>query len=353
MPYTSIIDFRHLLDPRGRIPMKPAPMARQAGHIARIVECATAWEAGFTLETPLRCRRRPQRRPCAGLLYLRRSEVPSAIVWICPICGDRGMVQHFAQTRWDLSFVELGSSEDAVTLSPIDYEGLWESEVDRERRALLARGQTVLEGVQVEGPHSHLAVLRARVEEVAPAQTKAAARRILQLSIRLQRVKPPVWRRIEIPSTATLGQLHRVVQIAMGWSDRHPHRFRHRDALYGVPGADELEPMTHERRVRVADLLAEPGDRMLYDYDPVDGWTHEIRLEGMAARQPGQRYPRCLKGRRACPPENIGGPSAYVELLEAALRSGAESIPRPRGRRFDPAAFDLDAINARLRGLRL
>ena len=328
-------------------------MARLAAHVGRIVECATAWAAGITLESALRCRRRPRRRPCGGRLYLRRSEVPSAIVWICPLCADRGMIQHFARTRADLSALPEPPVEDCLLLPERAHQALWDAEPDLERRALLARGMVEREGIRVEGSALQVGLLRAlgadRPDPLAASRRRArSGERILRLRIALQRVRPPVWRRIELPEKATLAQLHRVLQAAMGWSDAGEHRFR----CDGEPVAP-----VHERRMRVASLLARPGDRLLYDYEVGEGWAHEIRLEEFTAPEPDTRYPRCVQGRRACPPEGVGGPWRYAEIL--AGRAAVEGDPcapallRLCGRPFDPDAFDADSVNSALRRLRL
>ncbi|UKA77606.1 plasmid pRiA4b ORF-3 family protein [Arthrobacter sp. FW306-07-I] len=36
---------------------------------------------------------------------------------------------------------------------------------------------------------------------------------------------PEIWRQLEIRSTMTLDQVHRVLQAAFGWKDMHLHRF--------------------------------------------------------------------------------------------------------------------------------
>jgi hypothetical protein len=254
------------------------------------------------------------------------------------------------------------AAEDGLTLSPRDYDAIWDAETDVERRAMLARGRVEREGIRIEGARPNVAVLRARLAERPHPRGRSARdsrrRRIMRVRIKLQQVSPPVWRCVELPSTATLAQLHRVVQVAMGWTDSHLHCFRQGDAVYGIPTEEDIVPVIHERRVRVADLLAKPGDRLLYDYDFGDGWSHEIRLEEIAAPERDARYPRCVRGKRACPPEDVGGPWGYAEMLSRSKRREPAPAPPTRvlrlhERDFDPNAFDLDTVNSALRRLRI
>ena len=55
---------------------------------------------------------------------------------------------------------------------------------------------------------------------------------------------------------------------------------------------------------------------MLYEYDFIDGWQHDVRLEQMLPLDSRRRYPVCIGGRRAAPPEDCGGPWAFLELRQ-------------------------------------
>jgi hypothetical protein len=48
-----------------------------------------------------------------------------------------------------------------------------------------------------------------------------APRDIIQLKVRRLGVGPMIWRRVMIPITMTLHELHEVLQIAMGWEGIH------------------------------------------------------------------------------------------------------------------------------------
>ena len=175
---------------------------------------------------------------------------------------------------------------------------------------------------------------------------------IYRLKVTLRHIRPPIWRRIEVPADIRLGRLHHVLQDAMGWSDSHLHAFRVGDANFGVPDPDFPAGLRSERNVRL-DRIAGEGARFVYEYDFGDGWKHDILVEKILPAEPGARYPRCLAGRRACPPEDCGGPPGYERLLDI-LRRGARTddeadlldwLPDD----FDPETFDPDEINELLR----
>jgi hypothetical protein len=90
---------------------------------------------------------------------------------------------------------------------------------------------------------------------------------------------------------------------------------------------------------------------MNYVYDFGDGWTHRLTVEKVLAAEPGVGYPRCVSGRRACPPEDVGGPWGYDGFLEAMADPTHPEHEQYRewvGGPFDPAAFDLDEVNEEL-----
>jgi hypothetical protein len=58
-------------------------------------------------------------------------------------------------------------------------------------------------------------------------------------------------------------------------------------------------------------------DSLRYDYDFGDGWEHKVELEKVIPFDPNITLPKCIKGRRACPPEDVGGTWGYEEFLNA------------------------------------
>jgi hypothetical protein len=184
-------------------------------------------------------------------------------------------------------------------------------------------------------------------------------RSIIELRIVLLEIEPPIWRTVRVPAASTLADLHDVIQAAMGWEDAHLHEFLVKGVRYSTPprgGFDfgwEDEP-EDERRARLSDLVRRKGQRLTYEYDMGDMWQHDARVEQLLEPEEGVRYPVCVAGERACPPEDIGGAWGYAGMIEA-LRDPRhpdhEDLMEWVGD-FDPEAFDLEEANRRLRSLR-
>jgi hypothetical protein len=178
-----------------------------------------------------------------------------------------------------------------------------------------------------------------------------AKTKIYEIKIELREVRPAVLRRVQVPGELSLAGLHAVVQVAMGWTDSHLHEFDVDGARYGLPDPDwDAGEVGDEARVTLFRLLGQ-GDRVGYVYDFGDGWTHRLTVEKVLAPEPGVSYPRCVAGRRACPPEDVGGPWGYDEFLAAMADPAHPEHEHYRewvGGPFDPAAFDLIEVNAAL-----
>jgi Plasmid pRiA4b ORF-3-like protein len=109
----------------------------------------------------------------------------------------------------------------------------------------------------------------------------------------------------------------------MGWLDYHLQLFRirlprKRKLLeIGIPTDDYYdEPLLPGWEIHITEYFTEPGKSALYRYDFGDGWDHHVLLEGILLKEEGIRYPKCVAGERACPPEDCGGVPGYYELIE-------------------------------------
>jgi hypothetical protein len=146
---------------------------------------------------------------------------------------------------------------------------------------------------------------------------------VYQFKVTLQKIEPSIWRRIQVPGNYSFWDLHVAIQDAMGWLDYHLHAFRihekykHKMIEIGIPG-DEMDDdnFLPGWEIPIRDYFREPGESIPYEYDFGDRWEHAILLEGILLKEKGVKYPRCIGGERACPPEDCGSVPGYYHLLE-------------------------------------
>ncbi len=171
---------------------------------------------------------------------------------------------------------------------------------------------------------------------------------IYQLKITLNGIKPPIWRRFLVPDNIKLRTFHVVLQIVMGWENYHLHQFISEKAFFGVPDDDFGMEIKDEDDYQLFDLLKKEKDSILYEYDFGDSWEHKIVLEKSLPVAADFKMPRCIKGKRACPPEDCGGVWGYQDLIEAIhdpSKPNHEELLEWAGEGFDPEAFSVEDIN--------
>lgn len=179
--------------------------------------------------------------------------------------------------------------------------------------------------------------------------------KVLQFKITLKDTKPPVWRRIQIPGDYSFWDLHVAIQDAMGWLDCHLHEFeifktRKRHLEYvGIP--DDEFPSGQEIlpgwEIPIRRLFTTGIRQATYSYDFGDGWEHTVLWEKTVPKETGVDYPRCIGGRRKCPPENCGGTGGYRHFLKVISdpnHEEHESTLEWVGGSFDPDDFDPRSI---------
>lgn len=174
---------------------------------------------------------------------------------------------------------------------------------------------------------------------------------VFQFLIELRDIKPKIWRRIQVPNM-TLHQLHECIQSVMGWSNTHLHYFEIEQERYSDPESfndgydDDVDEEHDTNNVELESLLirAKKSFRFDYLYDFGDHWDHRLTFEGAIPSEPGATYPRCLEGKRACPPEDCGGPPGFADLLEAL--ANPKHTERQRylewANDYDPNEFSCD-----------
>jgi hypothetical protein len=156
----------------------------------------------------------------------------------------------------------------------------------------------------------------------AAKKVETLASPILQLKVRLLDISPMIWRRVLVPASFTLRELHGVIQVAMGWESFHLYYFHIRAVQYG-----SFDLCVQSPDVALAGFRFRKGARFTYAYDMGDFWRHEIRVEEGLEPSAGRFHPVCIGGAHGCPPEDCGGPAGYAERrLEAAGFDALEDL---------------------------
>lgn len=177
---------------------------------------------------------------------------------------------------------------------------------------------------------------------------------VYQFKIILKEIEPAIWRRIQVPETYTFWDLHVAIQDAMGWTDTHLHHFEIVNPAtgmkeeIGIPDDDLMDTkLLPGWKRKIAEYFSSENARADYVYDYGDYWEHGIRLEKILRREKGVKYPVCIDGARACPPEDCGGPYGYQDFLEAIMNPDSESYEEMlswAGGKFDPEDFEPEEI---------
>lgn len=193
--------------------------------------------------------------------------------------------------------------------------------------------------------------------------TNTADAQVWQLKIGLRDAKPPIWRRILVPSSIRLNELHAVIQLSFGWMDAHMHLFStagpYRGTVYRAADPEFMEEgEIDESTVSLGEALSGAVKKLTYVYDFGDDWTHEIQLEEIKDA-PGEELPVCTGGRGAAPAEDAGGIWGWMDKVRAASNPSHDDYAKTRewlglaaGESIDPKKFDMNDVNSALSGLR-
>lgn len=178
----------------------------------------------------------------------------------------------------------------------------------------------------------------------------------LQFKITLKGVRPPIWRRIQVPSSYSFWDLHVAMQDAMGWLDYHLHAFQLRSPAggprveIGIPSDEpylDLRETLPGWEIAVPNYFTLSNRRATYLYDFGDGWKHSVVLEKIEPLEDSRTLPVCLSGRRHSPPEDCGGIGGYrrfLEIIGDPTHEEHEDMLVWVGGSFDPEHFDKNSI---------
>lgn len=177
--------------------------------------------------------------------------------------------------------------------------------------------------------------------------------KILELKITLNNIRPPIYRKIQVPDFYTFHQLHHLIQLAFEWENIHMYTFFDKDSEISAFEDDFSERQPGDaKKIKLKERFKSLKDRLLYVYDFGDNWEHTVELEKVLDADPSKRYPACISGQRNAPPEDVEGAFGFEDFVEAM-----NDMKHPQhddfiewyGRFFDEMAFSKSKINTRFR----
>lgn len=180
---------------------------------------------------------------------------------------------------------------------------------------------------------------------------------VYQIKATIKDSKPPIWRRVLVQDSITLYTLHSIINILFNWSDGHLHQFNINGKDYGIPHPDDEIygfKIINEKRIKLSSVIIEENQHFDYWYDFGDNWHHDVLIEKIMPKEAEMKYTLCIAGKRASPPEDVGGVWGYEYFLEAIGNPAHEEHEEQLewiGGEFDPEAFDINFVNEELREL--
>lgn len=169
---------------------------------------------------------------------------------------------------------------------------------------------------------------------------------IARVKITLEESHPPIWRRVDVPMSASLMALHDIIQVAFRWKGGHLFEFRIGEKVYGKPHPEDEafgRKVYQAKSLRLETLIGRGVGRFQYVYDFGDNWRHDLVIETIMEGSEDIDYPVFVAGARRAPPEDVGGMTGFMEFLEAVLDTTHEEHARMLtwyGRPFDPSDID-------------
>jgi hypothetical protein len=148
-----------------------------------------------------------------------------------------------------------------------------------------------------------------------------------------------VWRRVVLPETCSLKDLHGIIQALFGWKSGYSFHF----ALEEQGKRDRVD-----LDLSLGELDLGGGNSFLYEYG--SKWTVKLLF---LSRHENEGAPgvRCVAGSGSAPTEHIDGPMRfrrYILALERGADAERKLALRELGEDFQPQSFDLEACNRRL-----
>ncbi len=178
--------------------------------------------------------------------------------------------------------------------------------------------------------------------------------RNFQIKISLDKIRPEIYRTIEIKADIALYQLHHVIQFSFGWENYHLYEFEFNGLSYSNPVLMQGGGAIDDKKVKLSSLLKKPSDAFTYVYDMGDYWVHTIQLKKIVNTISILKKPFCIVGARNCPPEDCGGIDGYKQLVSSMKQKGSieyEENVEWLGEVYHPEHFNKAEVNDRLKNM--
>jgi len=276
-------------------------------------------------------------------LSLRLREV------LLPVPGISDSIKaRLAKKKESFTVAEVAHMTMALAEMPVEDD-------PRKQMAPLIVAEHLTERLQAE----IAAIGEAKLQKAQKPKIRTDPNTDFQFKITLIGSKPPIWRLIQV-ADCTLDKLHEHIQTSMGWTNSHLHRFEIGRKQYADPMLmeEDMEEFGYidSIRIKISKIFPKDGKKFTfkYEYDFGDCWEHEVLFEGCHTKTPGKKYPICLAGERACPPEDCGGLSGFYEFIKAIKNPKHKQHARMLewSGDFDPERFDAgEATKAMKKGL--
>lgn len=180
--------------------------------------------------------------------------------------------------------------------------------------------------------------------------------KVYQFKITLMEIKPPIWRRIQVPESYSFWDLHVAIQDSLGWLDYHLHQFEllnpltGEQSIIGIPDEDGFDDykILPGWKCKIKKWFSMENRKAKYTYDFGDNWQHSVKLEKILPRDKDVDYPICIGGKRACPPEDCGSTEGYERLCEIMKDKNDEEYEEMVtwvGKVYDPEHFDVNEVH--------
>ncbi|MES2890458.1 MAG: plasmid pRiA4b ORF-3 family protein [Bacteroidota bacterium] len=184
---------------------------------------------------------------------------------------------------------------------------------------------------------------------------------VIQLNISIQHSEPLIFRTVLVKKETTFFELHHIIQIVMGWQNYHLFEFNLEGYRVGLIEESEKrngygsDQVLDASQLKITDILSCEKETFLYNYDFGDCWMHEISIEKVLKKEAKVVYPMCIDGNYNCPPEDCGGILGFYHILNIIQDKTHPEYKETRqwvGKKYDPATFDKNKVNRKLRQLR-